>query len=395
MTDITSDLLSLRLQRLYRDIQSAGGRALESFWAEIEQHGSPIIEPGANGDSLVTFLWKDDGLARQVAVIQDWGADGIREHHMTCLPGSDVWYVTRRMRDNTRTTYQLSPNPSDNRDQPAPYQPDPLNPRTFTAFFSETGNDILFSLLELPGAPALPWRQTHSIPAGRIELHQPFDDRRLWVYLPAAQTTSPLPLLVVFDGVPYKDRLHLPEMLDYLIAERKIPPVAALLIDNRDRSELLCRSEFADHMANKVIPWLRNTYTITDDPHETVVIGSSYGGLGAAFLAFKHPQIFGAVLSQTGWFRWHPEDEPEHHWLARQMAEHARVQVMFWLQVGNLEVALMLDGGPSQLAANEYMRDTLRAKRYQVSYQEYSGGHDLSSLESPLAGALTDILNRA
>ena len=133
----------------------------------------------------------------------------------------------------------------------------------------------------------------------------------------------------------------------------------------------------------------------TNDPNETVVIGSSYGGLAAAFLTFKYPQIFGVVLSQTGWFRWHPEDDQQHHWLARQIAEATKVPVKFWLQVGNLETARLLDSGPTQLAANQYMRDTLQAKGYQVSYQEYSGGHDVSSLEFPLAQALIEIPNRA
>jgi enterochelin esterase family protein len=208
------------------------------------------------------------------------------------------------------------------------------------------------------------------------------------------QLTSPLPLLIVFDGRQYKDMLHLPAMLDFLIAGRRIPPVAALLVDNVDRSELLCRSEFADYMANKVLPWVRDTYSITNDPRQTIVIGSSYGGLAATFLAFQYPQFFGVVLSQTGWFRWHPEGDPEHHWLARQIAENARRSVTFWLQVGNLEVAQMVDGGPSQLAANQTMRDTLQAKGYQVSYREYGGGHDISSLEFPLAQALIEILNR-
>jgi len=129
MTNQSSDLLSPRLQHLHRDIKSDGQRALETFSADIAQHGSPIIEPSTNDYSLVTFLWRDDGVARQIAVIQDWGADGIREHHMTRLPDSDVWYVTRQMRNNTRTTYQLSPSISDDPYQPAPYQLDPLNPK--------------------------------------------------------------------------------------------------------------------------------------------------------------------------------------------------------------------------------------------------------------------------
>ena len=396
MTNKNNRLLSPRLQRLYHDVQADGQQALVTFWDEIAQQGSPIIEPSTPGYSLVTFLWRDDGVARQVAVIQDWGADGIREHHMTQLAGTDVWYAIRQMRNDTRTTYQFSPSTADDPQQLAPYQLDPLNPKTFIAYLSETGHEILFSLLELPDAPSLPWLQTRPTPTGSTTLHQPFDDqRRLWVYLPPTQLMNPLPLLVVFDGRQYKDMLHLPQMLDYLIAQGQIPPVMALLVDNLDRTELLCQTEFADFAANKVLPWLRETYVVTKDPNQTIAIGSSYGGLAATFLAFHYPKVFGAVLSQTGWFRWHPEGDEEYHWLAREMSQAPKVPVKFWLQVGNLEIAQMLDGGPTQLTANQYMRDTLLAKGYQVSYQEYSGGHDASSLEFPLAQGLIEILNRA
>jgi enterochelin esterase family protein len=393
MKSNTLETLSPRIQRLQHDIQSVGSDALRAFWEEVTKQGAPIIEPGPSGFSFVTFLWRDDGSARQIAVIQDWGADGIREHHMARLPGSDVWYLTRFMRSDTRTTYQLSPSPASDSSERAPYQLDPLNPQTFTAYLSETSNDILFSLLELPESPVLPWRQTEPLAAGSIKLHTPFaDERRLWVYTPPTEVTHQLPVLVVFDGRLYKDQLKLPEMLDYLIGTGKIPPVAALLVDNMDRTELVCQAEFAGYMTKQVLPWLRASYPITEDARQTIIAGSSYGGLGAAYLAFQYPEVWGNVLSQTGWFRWHPEDETEHHWLARQLVTAPKLPIRFWLQVGNLETAQMLDGGPSQLAANQYFRDTLRAKGYEVFYSEYSGGHDASSLEFPLAQGLIEIL---
>ncbi len=312
---------------------------------------------------------------------------------MTLLPDSDVWYLTRTMRSDTRTTYQLSPSTDSDRSKPAPYQLDPLNPKKFTAYRSETGNDILFSLLELPGAPALPWRKTSPVKAGTVQLHTPFaDQRRLWMYMPPARMTTPLPMLVVFDGRLYKDQLKLPEMLDYLIDKGQIPPIAALMLDNVDRSELICQPEFASMVAGQIIPWFRARYPIIDHPSRTVVMGSSYGGLAAVYSAFRYPNIFGNVFSQTGWFRWRPEGDPSHHWLTRQLAAAQKLPVRFWLQVGNLETASMTDGGPTQLAANQYMRDTLQAKGYFVSYQEYSGGHDASSLEYPLAQMLIEIL---
>jgi enterochelin esterase family protein len=312
---------------------------------------------------------------------------------MIRLPDSDLWYYTRRLPSDTRTTYQLSPSSSLDPSQSAPYQLDPLNQEIYTVYPSEEGNDIRFSLLELPNAPELPWRQRHAVePGGTVQLHKPFaDQRRLWTYLPPIRTEATLPLLVVFDGRLYKELLHLPEMLDYLINQGQIPPVAALLVDNMDRSELLCQPEFSRYMTGQVLPWLRASYPVTNDPRLNLVIGSSYGGLAAAFLGFQYPEVWGTVLSQTGWFRWHPEEDPEHHWLTGHFSRAPRLPLRFWLQVGKLEVAQMLDGGPSQQAANQYFRDALLGKDYPVSYYEYSGGHDMSSLEYPLAKALREI----
>jgi enterochelin esterase family protein len=200
-------------------------------------------------------------------------------------------------------------------------------------------------------------------------------------------------LLLVFDGRLYKELSKLPAILDYLIADQQIPPVAALLIDNMDRTELLCKPEFADYVAKEILPWFLATYPIKAEPRQRVVIGSSYGGLAAAFLGLRYPDEFGTILSQTGWFRWHPADDPEYHWLARQFSAAPMLPLQFWVQVGNLEVARMLDGGPTQLASNHHFRDVLQAKGYFVSYDEYGGGHDASSLEFPLARALTEILN--
>jgi enterochelin esterase family protein len=228
---------------------------------------------------------------------------------------------------------------------------------------------------------------------GTVRLHTPFaDGRRVWVYLPPEPRPAELPSLVVFDGRLYKDQLALPQMLDYLIGTGRIPAAAALMVDNADRTELICRPEYGQYLAGALMPWFREMYPVSPDPGQTVVIGSSYGGLAAVYCVFVQPGLFGNVLSQTGWFRWRPEGSPDSHWLAAQIAAVPLPAARFWLQVGSLEEARMLDGGPTQLAANRHMRDVLQASGCAVSYREYPGGHDASSLEAPLAEGIVEIL---
>lgn len=388
----STTIQSPRLQQLYTEMQIAGGSALLDFWQELEQQGAPLVEADRDGYSWVTFLWQEDGVARNIAVLQDFGADGIREHHMQRLPETDLWFYTRRLRNDTRTTYQFSPSPSADPNAPGSFQLDPFNPQTYPGFLFEDGNAILFSLLELPDAPPLPWREYRATQRGTIELHTPFaDQRRFWLYTPAVVPATPLPVLVVFDGRIYKDLTRLPQILDYLIDCGQIPPLLALMVDNPDRNELQCTVDFAAYVAETVMPWLRAQHPVTDTPSQTAVLGASLGGLAALYLAYHYPQTVGIVFTQTGWFRWMPPGETEHHWLARQLANSPKLPLRLHVQVGNLEIAQMADGGPTQVEANRFMRTVLAAKGYPFDYQEYSGGHDTSSLEAPLADGLVAI----
>ena len=138
---------SLRLQQLQAELHQSNHTALDKFWAEVAASGAPLIEPTDDGDCLITFLWRDGGHTENVVVIQDWGADGIYEHFMTQLLDTDLWFKTRRMRSDTRTTYQLAPTPIADPNNAFPLQLDPLNPHIHTAFLGEGGNNIRFSYL--------------------------------------------------------------------------------------------------------------------------------------------------------------------------------------------------------------------------------------------------------
>lgn len=388
-----------RLRQLETELKAGDTGANARFWRAMGQTGAPLIRRTEDGAWTVTFVWRDEGVSdltptRSVAVIQDWGADGIREHFMVRLPGTDVWYLEREVPSGTRTTYQLSPSANPDPQAEAPFMLDPRNPHQSVAYLSDAGNHFVFSTLTLPDAPALDWHSASPL-RGAVELVHPSPGRRAWVYTPALPSPEPLPLLVVFDGRQYKDLLRLPRILDALIASADLPPLAALMVDTPRRDvDLPCNPEFAGWVANELLPWAWAALPVSDRAADTVAIGCSYGGLAAAFLALRYPQRVGGVIAQTGWFRWHPAEDPELEWLTRQYAAAPRVPVNFYLDVGTLETARMRDGGITQLDANRHFRDTLLARGYRVHHREYHGGHDYSSLEAPLREALALIAGR-
>jgi enterochelin esterase family protein len=199
----------------------------------------------------------------------------------------------------------------------------------------------------------------------------------------------------LFDGILFEEIGNLSSTLDNLIAEDKFPPVVAILVENylarsiaERASELPPNPKYVGYIIKELLPWVRENFNITTNPSQSVVAGGSYGGIGSTYLAFKHPDIFGNVVSMSGAFFWYPgaeiwqkriekienfehwwseEDEKEGEWLARQFAQCERLPLNFYLDVGVLE-----ETDPSQLfIANRHFRTVLQAKGYPVRYVEY------------------------
>ena len=399
---------SPQIKELRRAVEAGNRNALADFWRDIEQARTPLIEPATSDDTqyLVTFLYRDASEGRRNVVVCSHALGwSFHRNQMTHLLGTDVWYRTYRLPAGARTSYWLSPDDSlvylidmeDRAERMATWRPDALAKHILVLPKDEEipgDEDFVCSMLEMPGAPAAEWSaQRPEVPAGQVEtfrIRSQFldNERRVWVYTPPGydREHEPYDLLVVFDGFAYLRAIPTPRILDNLLAAKKVPPFIALLVDNVDRNrELPCHQPFADFLAHELLPWARERYQATSDPSRTVVAGSSYGGLAAAYAGFRYPDVFGNVLSQSGAFWWRPESDTEHEWLIHQFVESACLPLRFYLDVGTFENGFK---DPSMLVANRHMRDVLRAKGYPVAYAEYVGGHDYPCWEITLPHGL-------
>lgn len=116
-----------------------------------------------------------------------------------------------------------------------------------------------------------------------------------------------------------------------------------------------------------------------------MISGISLGGLASAYAAFRHPEAFGNVLSQSGSFWWGPDDaEPEQN--ARDFAQAARLPIRLWIEVGSFERDA---SETTQLAAHRHLRDVLRARGDDVSDQEFVGNHTYVCWRGTLADGLS------
>lgn len=397
-------LLSPRMEELRQAVARQEAGAVDDFWREVSERHTPLVEPipGEEHFQWLTFLWRGDDTTYNV-VLAGGPAPGHPDgHRFARLEQTDVWYRTVRMRDDLRTTYYLSPNDPltalDFSDGPAiqaraqRLKRDPFAVR----------QDFAGSVVELSNAPPQPWiAASRDVPKGTLHAQQ-FSSRLLnnqrtvTVYRPPdyANQHSPYPLLIVFDLEAYTLSVPTPTILNNLIAAGRIAPCVALLVGNaagaRPR-ELACNASFADFMTQELLPWLRQGHRVADDPRQVVAAGSSLGGLCAAYLAWRHPDMVGNAICQSASLNWSPEEtrskfDPavEGEWLTRQFAIAPRREIRFALEAGLWETVRI---------ETRHLRDVLQAKGYDVArYSEYNGAHDYLNWRGSLADNLMALL---
>jgi enterochelin esterase family protein len=249
--------------------------------------------------------------------------------------------------------------------------------------------------LDPPGARGWAARR-RGVPAGRVETQRLRsailgNERRAWIYTPPGYSPDDrCGLLILLDGWIYTQDIPTPVILNNLLAAGRIAPTVAIMIDSLDEKtrdrELTCFPPFVAFLDEELLPWARERYRISAGPARTIVGGSSYGGLAAAFAARTRPGAFGKVLAQSGSFWWKPDDDHEHEWLARQFVEGPLLPLEFYLSVGRQEASARIR--PNQLIASRHLRDVLRARGYPVHYQETNGRHDHQSWRSTLADGI-------
>ena len=424
---------SKRIQTL-RDQFAAGQTNTESFWKQVAAEGTPLTEAyGSDGKyQLVTFLWRNTHDTRNVFVRGSFlGVGAPADYSMHQIPNSDVWYLTLKLPSSARFTYQLSPNDPLTFEGPraeqraATRQADPLSLNPLSACPPDTSKFNCQSVAELPGAPPQPWLVAKpGIAEGRVEKRTITSanqkiDRLFSVFMPANYKADgpPNALLILFDGEDLPDSPYPVTTLNNLIAASKIPPTVAVFVGNVPRRrlvDLVANPEFADFMAMELVPWVRSHYNVTKDAKQTVVTGNSAGGLAAAYVALRHSEVFGNVLSRSGAFWWSFEHNggvcgplcpesggtggenardatTEGNFLVKEFIASPKLPLRFYLAAGTFEIDRE-GGGGGILEGTRHLRDVLLARGYQVRYQQFVGGHDGLSWRGALADGLIELL---
>ena len=120
-----------------------------------------------------------------------------------------------------------------------------------------------------------------------------------------------------------------------------------------------------------------------------MLVGLSYTGLAAAFIAKQRPSVFQKIISQSGSFWWN------NCWLAEEFQQlQQKIPVDFYLDVGihetqeNVRHYEDLIQVVSQVEGVRRFRDALVATGHSVMYNELDGDHDYASWKKSLVKAL-------
>jgi enterochelin esterase-like enzyme len=218
------------------------------------------------------------------------------------------------------------------------------------------------------------------------------NERAIWVREPE-EWGGPLDLAVFLDAELYRDRVGVLSVLSDLEAAAAIGATLAVLVsyesvESRWR-ECPCHPPFAAFLTEELLPWIAENYPRAREARERVLVGLSYTGLAAAYVAITAPGRFTKVICQSASFWWND------CWLVQEMkGAKGSLPTQFYLDVGTRETVENVQHTPdvfqavSQIDGVKSFRDALVAGGNRVNYVEFDGGHDFGEWKKTLPQAL-------
>lgn len=390
-----------------RRVRAGSDEAVSDFWNGVAERGTPLVEAPGPGRSVVTFVFRggDDVAAVRVesglvALEVQASARAFTEAFdtlgaMTRVPSTDVWHRSYRVPNDLRVPYVLRVRRT-GESEPS-RELDPLNPTTYDPHERYRGE----SVLELPGAPVQPWRQERGEGPGswhQVPVESRGDTTAVYVYTPQAYDPSrerPYPLFLGLSSYTFGIAMSGDWILEHLIRRGEMEPAVMLLVGLDAEAERDAYRPVPDFLANDVLPTVRRSFHLTEDPSQIAIGGTSRRGLVSGIVAFERPDLVGNVIALSGSFYWKPDGETEYEWLAGRVAASPRRDVRWFLRVGSLETVVTPNNhGHYMVATNRHMRDVLRARGYDLDYAEYAGGHSDLNWQSGLAEGLRRFFGR-
>lgn len=338
---------------------------MNALLEQASAEGTPLID-----GEKVTFVWQGEDAPHLVGDFNYWALEDPALDLDRAAP--DLWVRTVPFPRDAYIEYAYTLDGA--------RMPDPLN-----RSIARDGMGHVNSYFRMPAATDTPLaRPQRGVPRGTVTRHTvpgngyvAGNTRTVHLYQPPVE--KPCPLLVVFDGSGYLRRARLATIVDNLIAQGRIGPLALALVDPGGRGrtvEYACSDTTVAFIVHCVLPLARerlNLVDVANSPGAYGMMGASMGGLMSLYTALRAPDIFGHVLCESGAFG---ADRLYYRSVIYDLIRLGPVAPLkIWMDVGQHEWFL---------EPNRQMRTLLQERGYDVTYIEHSSGHNYPSWRNVL-----------
>ncbi len=332
---------------------------MNSLLERAKAQGTPMVE----GD-LATFVW-EGGEAQLIGDFNHWSMEQAPIALEEVEP--NVWAVSVQIPVDGYSEYRFMVD-----GKPVP---DPLNTHQ-----SDDGMGHSNSFFWMPKAADTHLTQEQpEVPKGRLTQHIIDGEnyivgsqRTVHLYQPPVEQA--VPLLVVFDGSAYLHKAKITTIVDNLIVQGRMQPVALALVDPSGDGrvvEYACSDATTAFIIKCVLPVAQkhlNLIDIKQSPGAFGIMGASMGGLMSLYIGMRAPEIFGKVLCESGAFG------SDHLYYRSVIYDLIRYEpkpdIKIWMDVGIQEW---------YIKPNREIVPLLQERGYDFKYVEHNSGHNYPS----------------
>jgi enterochelin esterase-like enzyme len=360
---------------------------LDALWKQLSEANQV---PFALGDR-VAFLYR--GPATAVAVPGDFSEWNPKQDsaRATQVANTDLWMLEKTFPADARLDYKIVLDDSN-------WTLDAANPLQMWSGFGGMNSELRMPDYRYPQETV----RRDDVPHGQLSDKQSIKSKHLGyeviyrAYTPAgydaqqddSQQYTKLPVIYATDGHEYAADFQgsLVIVLDNLIAEKKLRPTFAVFIDPRDPATGFNRrmEEYGENdryvafLAGELVPRVDAAFRTHREPSDRIILGTSLGGLNAAWCGATRPETFGKVAVQS------PADFAKYapRTLERYTAEPLADKLQLFITAGTIGDG---DAAPTfaKLLAEKGYRHTLL-----LTNEGHSWGNFRASLDDILVGLI-------
>ncbi|MFH0990963.1 MAG: alpha/beta hydrolase-fold protein [bacterium] len=324
----------------------------------------PIIE----NDTLVYFIYR--GPATSVTIPGDpnhWNGNAFP---MIQVPGTDLWYYSKSFESDARLDYKFAVSGKE-------WILDPRNPNKMSGGFGANSELRMPRYLPAPEIlfyPDIPHGEVRDTTFTSVILG---NSRTVKIYLPPhyESVADSFPVALFHDGLEYVSLAQTQNVLDYLIARKKIQPLIAVFVPPVNRNPEYAGNqitEFCKFISSELFPVLEQKYRLKRNPKYRATLGASNGGNISLWLGYYYASQFGNIAAYSSYVA------PP---LFSGFQTSARLNLKLYLDIGTYDI-------PALLPMVRTFYPIVKEKGYEVKYLEFHEGHSWGNWRAHIDDAL-------